>query len=161
MSALTQPCRRGAEGNGVCAVMSCPWMSREHKLFFTSPKQASVMVSIKRQEAKFCGGTKPAWHQLKTVHNKPCSLSPFHCSKNEDLNLEYKSYEEQLRELGWFGLKKRLGETLSFSTAPWKQVRVSLFSPTSCDRTMGNYLKLNQGCFRLNIRKKFLPWKSA
>lgn len=85
MSALTQPCRRGAEGNGVCAVMSCPWMSREHKLSFTSPKQASVMVSIKRQEAKFCGGTKPAWHQLKTVHNKPCSLSPFHCSKMRTL----------------------------------------------------------------------------
>lgn len=42
----------------------------------------------------------------------------FSLLKNEDLNLEYKSYEEQLRELGWFGLKKRLGETLSFSTAP-------------------------------------------
>lgn len=31
--------------------------------------------------------------------------------------LEYKSSGGQLREIGWFNVKKRLGEALPFSTA--------------------------------------------
>lgn len=105
MSALTQPCRRGAKGNGVCAVMNCKWMSREHNLFFTSPKQCSVMVSIKRQEAEFRGGTKSAWQQLKTMHSKPCSLSRFHCSKMR--SIIWNTSPMSSRCGSWSGLEKR------------------------------------------------------
>ena len=72
-------------------------------------------------------------------------------------DLGNKSYDERLRELGFFSLERGgWGGTLLLSTATWKEWgSVDLFSQLTSDRTRGNGLKLHQGRFRLDIRKNF------
>jgi len=63
-------------------------------------------------------------------------------------SLEHKFYEEWLRKLRLFSLKK-------------KRLRGDFLSQVINNRTRRNGLKLCQERFRLDIRKKFLPRKSG
>ncbi|KGL91589.1 hypothetical protein N301_07904, partial [Charadrius vociferus] len=74
--------------------------------------------------------------------------------------LEHLSYEERLREVGLFSLEKRrlrgdLTASFQYLKGAYRRAGEGLFNRTCSDRTRENGYKLEEGMFRLNIRKKF------
>ncbi|GAB0177097.1 hypothetical protein GRJ2_000174900 [Grus japonensis] len=75
---------------------------------------------------------------------------------------EHLSYEDRLRELGLFSLEKRriredLIAAFLYLKGTYKKAGEGLFTQACSDRRMSNGLKLEEGRFRLDVRKKFFP----
>jgi len=78
--------------------------------------------------------------------------------------LEHLCYEERLRELGLFSLKKRrlqgdLTVAFQYLKGAYRKDGDNLFIKTCCDWTRSTGFKLREGRFRLDIRKKFFTMR--
>ena len=72
--------------------------------------------------------------------------------------LEHLPCEDRLRELGLFSLEKALGRPYSSLPVPegaYRKAGERLLIRADSDRMRGNGFKLEEGRFRLDIRKKF------
>ncbi|KFP46011.1 hypothetical protein N323_11541, partial [Cathartes aura] len=148
-------------------------VTRQHAL--AAQKASRILGCIKRSVAsRSREGILPLYSTILRSHLQCCVKlwGPQH-KKDMDLleqvqrratkmirGLEHLSYEDRLRELGLFSLEKRslqgdLTAAFQYLKGACKKAKEGLFTRACSDRTRSNSFKLQEGRFRLDVRKEF------
>jgi len=135
--------------------------SNQHKCYFFRPNPA-------------CQGCKAAWGKPMGRQRSPWVTRVLISDSSGKYSVRHNEAQGKASSILWSGEHHHVSvyhrcventwgcyhkHTLAWrpyhSTAPWKEVVVSLFSHISNERTGGNGLKLHQGKFRMDIWKNF------
>ncbi|XP_068024651.1 uncharacterized protein [Melanerpes formicivorus] len=122
---------------------------------YNQPFEDDLLISMETLTYETADGPKP-WGQVSTKQLKEWKKEVFKCKRRVHRNAEMSKQESSDFEDGHSTIKDLLA-LYSCLEGGCSQVGVDLFSQAASTRTRGQSLKLHQGRFRLEVRRRFFP----